>query len=86
MEEPFFVYFLPDGQKRLTLYYDSKTQRGCAIRYYERDPGTFATAGMYGFAFEGSRESGEKEIRENDLKPWEQWGRRDRGFQGKYGV
>lgn len=69
VEEPFFVYFLPDGQKRLTLYYDDATQRGCGIRYYERDSSTFATAGMYGFVFEGLQESGEKEIREDYLRP-----------------
>lgn len=67
--EPFFEYFLPDGQKRLTFYYDAATQMGCGIRYYERDPSTFTTTGMYGFAFEGLQEGGEISIREDFLKP-----------------
>lgn len=60
---------MPDGQKRLTFYYDEATQRGCGIRYYERDPSTFTTTGMYGFAFEGLQEGGEISIREDFLKP-----------------
>ncbi len=67
--EPFFEYSVPDGQKRLTLYYDEVTQKGCGIRYYERDPSTFATTGMYGFVFEGLGESEESRIREDYLKP-----------------
>ncbi len=67
--EPFFTYSLPDGQKRLTLYYDETAQRGCGIRYYERDPSTFATTGMYGFVFEGLQESQENGILEDYLKP-----------------
>ena len=67
--EPFFEYSVPDGQKLLTLYYDEVTQRGCGIRYYERDPSTFITTGMYGFVFEGLRESEENRILEDYLKP-----------------
>lgn len=67
--EPFFEYSVPDGQKLLTLYYDEVTQKGCGIRYYERDPSTFITTGMYGFVFEGLGESKEGGIRENYLEP-----------------
>lgn len=67
--EPFFEYFLPDGRKRLTLYYDESTQKGCGIRYYERDPGTFMSTGMYGFVFEGLQEGKENGILEDYLKP-----------------
>lgn len=67
--EPFFEYTIPNGQKRLTLYYDEVTQRGCGIRYYERDPSTFSTTGMYGFTFEGLGEIEESGIREDYLKP-----------------
>lgn len=54
--EPFYEYFDFDGQKRLTFYYDEQTQKGCGVRYYERDPSTFISTGMYGFTFEGIRE------------------------------
>lgn len=67
--EPFFEYSVPDGQKRLTLYYDEVTQRGCGIRYYERDPSTFITTGMYGFVFDGWQQSEENRILEDYLKP-----------------
>ena len=67
--EPFFEYSVPDGQKILTLYYDEVAQKGCGIRYYERDPSTFITTGMYGFVFEGLGESKESGIREDYLKP-----------------
>lgn len=61
--EPFFEYSVPDGGRRLTLYYDEAAQRGCGIRYYERDPSTFTTTGMYGFVFESvqEREGSEEE-------------------------
>lgn len=55
--EPFYEYAVPDGEKRLLFYYDEAAQRGCGIRYYERDPSTFTSTGMYGFAFEGVQES-----------------------------
>lgn len=67
--EPFFEYSVPDGQKRLTLYYDEVTQSGCGIRYYEWDPSTFITTGMYGFVFDRLRESEESRILEDYLKP-----------------
>lgn len=67
--EPFFEYYIPEGSKRLTLYYDEAAQKGCGIRYYERDPSTFTTTGMYGFVFEGLQESRESGIREDYLKP-----------------
>lgn len=67
--EPFFEYSVPDGQKRLTLYYDEATRRGCGIRYYEWDQSTFITTGMYGFVFDGWRESEENRILEDYLKP-----------------
>ena len=67
--EPFFEYFVPDGSKRLTFYYDEATQKGCGIRYYERDPSTFTTTGMYGFVFEGLEESKGSGVREDYLKP-----------------
>lgn len=67
--EPFFEYSVPDGQKHLTLYYDEATRRGCGIRYYEWDPSTFITTGMYGFVFDGWRESEENRILEDYLKP-----------------
>ena len=67
--EPFFEYSIPDGTKRLSLYYDEATQKGCGIRYYQRDPSTFTTAGMYGIVFEGVRESGGSGILEDYLEP-----------------
>lgn len=67
--DPFYEYYIPDGQKRLTLYYDEATQKGCGIRYYEWDPSTFTTTGMYGFVFEGLKDGGESGIREDYLKP-----------------
>lgn len=54
--EPFYEYYNPDGTKRLTLYYNEETEEGCGIRYYERDPSTFETSGMYGFTFTGMSE------------------------------
>lgn len=59
--DPFYEYYIPDGQKRLTLYYDEATQKGCGIRYYEWDPSTFTTTGMYGFVFEGLKD-GERAV------------------------
>lgn len=67
--EPFYEYTVPDGQKRLTLYYDEAIQRGCGIRYYERVPSAFTTTGMYGFVFEGLEESEESGILEDYLEP-----------------
>lgn len=63
--EPFFEYSDFDGQKRLIFYYDEQTQKGCGIRYYERDPTTFFTTGMYGFLFEGLREGVPKDALDN---------------------
>lgn len=67
--DPFYEYCIPDGQKILTLYYDEATEKGCGIRYYEWDPSTFTTTGMYGFVFEGLEEGIERGIREDYLKP-----------------
>lgn len=67
--EPFFEYYTPDGQKRLTFYYDEKTQKGCGVRYYERDPSTFSTTGMYGFVFEGLQEDTEEYVQRDYTKP-----------------
>lgn len=53
-EAPFYEYYDPDGKPRLSLYYDEQTEKGCGIRYYERDPSTFSTSGMYGFTFSGT--------------------------------
>lgn len=60
--EPFFEYDMPEEPGRLVFYYDEATQAGCGIRYYERDPDTFTTTGMYGFVFKGLREDGENGI------------------------
>lgn len=50
---PFYEYALPDGNIRLTLYYDEKTGLGCGIRHFERDPSDIMTSGLCGFTFVG---------------------------------
>ena len=50
---PFYVYALPDGNIRLTLYYDEQTGLGCGIRYFERDPSDMMSSGLCGFTFVG---------------------------------
>ena len=52
--EPFYQFYNEDGSERLDFYYDEETEEGCGIRYYERDPTTFFTTGMYGFTFRGA--------------------------------
>ena len=59
-DEPFYQFYNEDGSERLDFYYDEETEEGCGIRYYERDPTTFFTTGMYGFTFQGA------EIAESD--------------------
>lgn len=54
-DEPFYQFYNEDGSERLDFYYDEETEEGCGIRYYERDPTTFFTTGMYGFTFQGAK-------------------------------
>lgn len=68
-QEPFYEYDNDDGSKRLVLYYDEETEKGCGIRYYERTPDIVVTSGVYGFTFEKAKATERTwEITERDYK------------------
>lgn len=52
----FYEYYDEAGEKQMTLYYNTETQNGLGIGYYQRDPSDMGTSGMYGFTFEGVKE------------------------------